>query len=133
VIQCRTHRFRVHPTVKQANALERALRLQCELYNAALEERRGAWRWERRSVSYVRQCRTLTELREVRPEVLEFGVTMSRGTLTRLDRAFSAFYERCKRGEKPGYPRYKARSWFDSLQWETPTAGSSSSKRAGSI
>jgi putative transposase len=118
VSQCRTHRFRVYPTVKQANSLDRALRLQCELYNAALEERRGAWRWERRSVNYVRQCRTLTELREVRPEVLEFGVTVARGTLVRLDRAFSAYYEHCKRGEKPGYPRYKARSRFDSLQWE---------------
>jgi putative transposase len=118
VSQCRTHRFRVYPTVKQANALDRALRLQCELYNAALEERRGAWRWERRSVSYVRQCRTLTELREVRPEVLEFGVTMSRGTLSRLDRAFSAYYEGCRRGKKTGYPRFKARSRFDSLQWE---------------
>ncbi len=116
--QCRTHRFRVYPTVKQANSLDRALRLQCELYNAALEERQGAWRWERRSVSYVRQCRTLTELREVRPEVLEFGVRMSRGTLTRLDRAFNDFFKRCKRGEKPGYPRFKARARFDSLQWE---------------
>ncbi|HUD70299.1 MAG TPA: transposase [Acidimicrobiales bacterium] len=116
--QCRSFRFRVYPTVKQAIALERALGLQCELYNAALEERRGAWRWERRSVNYVRQCRTLTELREVRPEVLEFGVTMSRGTLTRLDRAFNDFFKRCKCGEKPGYPRFKARSRFDSLQWE---------------
>lgn len=25
--------------------MERLLRSQCELYNAALEERRGAWRW----------------------------------------------------------------------------------------
>jgi hypothetical protein len=40
--------------------------LECELYNAALEERRGAWRWEQRSVSYVDQCRTLTSLRAAR-------------------------------------------------------------------
>jgi len=40
--------------------------VQCELYNAALEDRRGAWRWEHRSVSYVDQCRTLTHLRGVR-------------------------------------------------------------------
>jgi len=118
VSQSRTFRFRVYPTVKQANALDRALRLQCELYNAALEERWGAWRWEQRSVSFFTQCRTLTEHREVRPEILEFGVTMPRGTLTRLDRAFRDFYERCKRGEKPGYPRFKARARFDSLQWE---------------
>ena len=115
---CRSFRFRVHPTAKQAQALESTLRLQCELYNAALEERRGTWRWEKCTVSYFQQCRTLTELRDVRPEVLECGVTLSRGTLKRLDRAFQDFFRRCQRGEKPGYPRFKARSRFDSLQWE---------------
>ena len=95
-----------------------ALGLQCELYNAALEDRRGAWSWERRSVNYVHQCRTLTELREVRPEALDCGVTVCRGTLKRLERVFCAFYRRCARGETPGFPRFKARSRFDSLQWE---------------
>ena len=118
VSQCRSFQFRIYPTVKQAIALQRALGLQCELYNAALEERRGAWRLERRSVGYFDQCRTLTELREVRAEVLDFGVTMSRGTLKRLDRAYASFYRRCQLGEKPGYPRFKARARFDSLQWE---------------
>src|ERR1019366_4176236 len=118
VSQCRTFGFRIYPTTRQAQTLERTLSVQCELFNAALEERRGAWRWERRSVSYFDQCRTLTELREIRPEVLDFGVTMSRGTLRRLDRAFCAFYRRCERGETPGFPRFKARVRFDSLQWE---------------
>jgi putative transposase len=104
--------------VKQAQRLDLALGLQCELYNAALEDRRGAWRWEKRPVGYVEQCRTLTELREVRPEVLDCGVTVCRGTLKRLDRAFCAFYRRCARGEVPGFPRFKARSRFDSLQYE---------------
>src|SRR5450759_4916578 len=69
------------PTVRQQVGLVGLLALQCELYNAALEERRGAWRWERRSISYVDQCRTLTSLREVRPEVLASGVRVCRGTL----------------------------------------------------
>jgi putative transposase len=118
VSQCRTFRFRIYPTYKQAIALDRVLWLQRELYNAALEARRGAWRWEQRSVSFFQQCRILTELREVRPEVLEFGVTVCRGTLTRLDRAYKNFFRRCQRGEKPGYPRFKSRSRFNSLQWE---------------
>jgi putative transposase len=118
VSQCRTFKFRVYPTYKQAIALDRVLWLQRELFNAALEERRGAWRWERRSVSYFQQCRTLTELREVRPEVLEFGVRVCRGTLKRLDRAYRDFFRRCQRGEKPGFPRFKSRSRFNSLQWE---------------
>jgi putative transposase len=86
--------------------LEQLLRNQCELYNAALEERRGAWKWERRSVSYFDQTRTLTTLRELRPEVLEHGVTVCRGTLKRLDRAFCAFYRRCRAGQTPGFPRF---------------------------
>jgi putative transposase len=94
------------------------LGLQCELYNAALEERRGAWRWEHRSVSYVDQCRTLTSLREVRPEVLGGGVTVCRGTLRRLDWAFAGFFRRCRAGQRPGYPRFRPRSRWDSLQWE---------------
>jgi putative transposase len=94
------------------------LGLQCELYNAALEERRGAWHWERRSVSYVDQCRTLTKLRTARPEVLAGGVTVCRGTLRRLDWAFAGFYRRCQVGQRPGFPRFRPRSRWDSLQWE---------------
>jgi putative transposase len=98
--------------------LEQLLRIQCELYNAALEERRGAWKWERRSVSYFDQTRTLTTLREIRPEVLEHGVIVCRGTLKRLDRAFGAFYRRCRAGPTPGFPRFKSWRRFDSVQWE---------------
>jgi putative transposase len=108
----------LQPTVRQRTALEDLLRGQCELYNAALEERRGAWKWERRSVSYVDQCRTLTELREARPDILAHGVTVCRGTLKRLDRAFVAFYRRCRAGQTPGFPRFRSVGRWDSVQWE---------------
>jgi putative transposase len=116
--RCRSFRFKLSPTARQESALVGLLGLQCELYNAALEERRGAWRWERRPVSYVEQCRTLTGLRGVRPEVLAAGVTVCRGTLRRLDWAFAGFYRRCKAGQRPGFPRFRPRSRWDSLQWE---------------
>jgi transposase len=108
VSRCRTFRYLLQPTARQRAALELLTRAQCELYNAALEERRGAWGWERRSVSFVDQSAEHTELRAVRPEVLTYGVTVCRGTLKRLDRAFGAFYRRCQRGEQPGYPRFKS-------------------------
>jgi putative transposase len=106
------------PTVRQRAALDGLLRCQRELYNAALEERRGAWKWEHRSVTYFDQCRTLTVLREVRPEIVAAGVTVCRGTLLRLDRAFSAFYRRCREGQAPGYPRFRSETRWDSLQWD---------------
>lgn len=54
---------------------------------------------------------------EVRPDVMAFGVCVARGTLTRLDRAFSAFYRRIRRGEKPGYPRFRGAARFDSFEY----------------
>src|SRR5258708_4874621 len=99
VRRCRSFRYLLRPTVRQESALVGLLESQCELYNAALEERRGAWRWGHRSVSYLDQCRTLTGLRADCPDVLLGGVTLCRGTLRRLDWAFAAFYRRCKAGE----------------------------------
>jgi putative transposase len=115
---CRTFRYRLHPTKLQTQALLHQQRYQCELYNAALEERIGAWAWERRSVSYFDQCRTLTGLKDVRPEVVSSGITLCRGTLKRLDRAYGVFYRRVRCGETPGFPRFKPVSRFNALRWE---------------
>jgi putative transposase len=46
------------------------------------------------------------------------GVAVCRGTLRRLDWAFAGFYRRCRAGQRPGYPRFRPRSRWDSLQWE---------------
>ena len=100
---------------------ERALVLllgeQCRLYNAALEERRGAWRLERRSVTRFEQYKTLTGLADQEPALLAFGVTVARGTLLRLDRAFQGFFRRAKAGQAPGFPRFRSARRFDSVEW----------------
>jgi putative transposase len=38
-------------------------------------------------------------------------------TLRRLDKAFAAFFRRVKKGEKPGFPRFKPRDRFHSLEF----------------
>src|SRR5260370_5931973 len=99
--RCRSFRFKVSPTVRQEATLVGLLGLQCELYNAALEERRGAWRWERRRVSYFDQCRTLTGLPGGRPDVLAAGGTVCRGTPRRPGRALAPLYPRCQARPPP--------------------------------
>ena len=115
--RCRALQYKLDPTVRQRAALDRLLLAQCRLYNAALEERRGAWRWERRSVTRFEQYRTLTGLAAQEPELMGFGVTVARGTLLRLDRAFQAFFRRCRSGETPGFPRFRSWRRFDSVEW----------------
>jgi len=117
VSRSRNYKFLLQPTRRQLAAIECLRELQRELYNAALEERRGSWKWNQRSVSYFDQTKELTQLRSVRPDTLAFGVTVCRGTLMRLDRAFEGFFRRCNAGEKPGFPRFKGPGSFVSLQW----------------
>ena len=45
-------------------------------------------------------------------------MTVCRGTLRRLDRAFVGFYRRCRAGQTPGFPRFKSSCRWDSVQWE---------------
>ena len=42
--------------------------------------------------------------------------------LIRLDRAFKAFFRRCKAGEKPGYPRFRAIARMETIDVVDPKA-----------
>ena len=35
----------------------------------------------------------------------------------RVDLAFKAFWKRCKQGQKPGFPRFKGKGWYDSITY----------------
>lgn len=91
------------------------LDLTRELYNAALQERRDAWRKAGKSVTLYEQMRLLGEVKAVRPEYKEVYAQVLQETLKRLDRAFQGFFSRVKRGEKAGYPRFRGRGWWDSF------------------
>lgn len=111
----RTYRFRLKPTRKQAHLLESALMISCEIYNAAMQERRDAWKRERKSVGYFDQTKQLTEIRALRNDVQSLPVEVGREPLRRVDRAFKAFFRRCKAGQKPGFPRFRSRDRYDSI------------------
>ncbi|HVT78244.1 MAG TPA: transposase [Acidimicrobiales bacterium] len=115
--RARAFQYALRPTVKQQRLLSSLLEEQRKLYNAALEERRGVWRWERRTVTRFEQNRTLTGLAQQEPVLMAFGVTVARGTLLRLDRAFQAFMRRARAGQSPGFPRFQSSKRFRSVEW----------------
>jgi putative transposase len=111
----RSFQYRLRPTRKQEVVLDGWLHLTRELYNAALQERRDAWRKQGASITRVDQEKQLAEIRQIRPEFQQVPIVVLRGTLRRLDRGFQAFFRRCKAGEKPGFPRFKGGSWWKSI------------------
>ena len=48
---------------------------------------------------------------------------VGRGVLRRVDRAFQAFFRRVRDGQKPGFPRFKSRARFNTIEIAEPTAG----------
>ena len=98
----RVYRYRLYPSRAQHLAMLGTLWLLRELYNAALQHRSDVYRRTGETVSAYTQMRELTGVREVRPEYGEIHTHLLQDAITRLDRAFSAFFRRCKAGEQPG-------------------------------
>ena len=72
----------------------------------------------RRHITFYSQDAQLKEIRATDPERYgRWSFNCERAAVRRLDRAFVAFYRRCKAGGKPGYPRFKGRGRFDSIEW----------------
>jgi len=114
----KTYQFRIYPTSKQINILERWLGLCCETYNAALDERKSAYRMAGISLSYAHQFAELPACKEVRPELCEVPAQVLQDAVKRVDRAFDDFFRRVEEGQKPGYPRFKSRFRYDSLTFK---------------
>ena len=116
----RNIKFRLYPNRGQAQTLVGWLGLHCELYNAALQERRDAWKKSKVSVGYIDQQNSLPEVKEYRPELVPLGSHALQETVRRVDRAFKAFFRRIKSGDKPGHPRFKSSKRFDSFTYPDP-------------
>ena len=62
------YKFRLYPTRKQRERLQWTLDRARELYNAALQERRDAYRMVGKSITYYDQANQLPEIKEIREE-----------------------------------------------------------------
>jgi putative transposase len=117
----RTYRYRLYPTRRQVEALTDQLAFACDLYNAALEHRRAAFRDRGVSVRLADQQHELTELR--RDLSLDMNYVAQEMVLQRLNLAFAAFFRRVRQGEAPGFPRFRAKQRFNTLTWRNAKGG----------
>ena len=96
--------------------LHQVLDMSRILYNAALQERRDAYRHSKKQVSYTDQQNQLTLIKQDLPEYREIDNRVWRATIWKLDKSFNAFFRRIKRGERPGYPRFKPSSRYNTIE-----------------
>ena len=118
----RAYKLRAYPTRPQQGRAVRLLADHCDLYNAALAERREAWRMHKVSVSYGDQSAPLKEIRAADPGGQgRHSFTAQQQTLRRLNTVFAAYLRRArdlKRSPRRiGFPRFKPYQRFDQVMF----------------
>lgn len=110
----RAFKYRIYPLKAQAALFERWIDTCRWLYNAAIDQRREAWKG-RISVTFRMQSAELPKLRKAFPDIEAVQSQVLQNVLHRVDFAFKQFFLRVKRGQTPGYPRFKSRDRYDSF------------------
>jgi putative transposase len=113
----KAYKYKLKPSRRIVERFEQTLSICCELYNAALQERRDAWRLERKSISQYDQEAQLKYIRQAREDVEGMYAQINQNVLARVDKTFKAFFRRVKAGQKAGYPRFKSIKRYDSFTY----------------
>jgi putative transposase len=132
----RAYKLRAYPSRPQEGQAVRLLADHCDLYNAALQERREAWRMDKVSVSYGDQSAQLKEIRAADPAGQgRHSSTAQQQTLGRLNAVFTAYLKRARdakgNARRVGHPRFKPHQRFDQVlfvagdgaKWEPADGG----------
>lgn len=118
----KTFKYRIYPNRAQEHALEASLNACRWLYNHFLEQRKTAWEEHEESLSRFDQCKALPNLKKEHKFLQAVNAQVLQNITVRIDLAFRAFFLRLKRGQKPGYPRFRGRHRYDSFTIPQATA-----------
>lgn len=113
----RSYKFRLYPTFSQERKMTNILNRCREIYNAGLQERRGAWKNQGISISCYDQVNQLKSIRAEHEEYKNIYFDILTDTLQRLDKSFKSFFRRVKAGQKPGYPRFKGKWHYNTFTY----------------
>jgi len=87
------------------------------IYNNALAQRRDVYEAEGKSISYGEQSANYKVERIENEYYQRTNFSSCQATLRRLDKSFKAFFHRIKSGDTPGYPRFRGRGRFSSVEF----------------
>ncbi len=132
--QVTTLRLTAKLSPSQHRRLDEILGWSCEMYNACLESWKGTHAWWRehnpgvdekfpRDMSRYDLFKMFTRVRAEDVRWAGLDTRVGRGVICRFDRTRKAFYDRCNTAKKkPGYPRFKSRRRWRSIEIPGATA-----------
>ena len=106
-----SYKFRLYPNREQENLILRTFGCCRFVFNHYLALRKGTYEQTGETLNYYACAKDMTTLKQ-QEETLwlnEVDSTALQSSLRDLDDAYQHFFRRVKKGEKPGYPRFKSR------------------------
>jgi putative transposase len=114
----KSYKYKLKPTSAQEQILAETLWRCRDLYNAGLEQRIWVYRTRGISVTHAQQEAELPDIRDALPDYAAIHSQVLQDVLTRLDKAFQAFFRRVKAGQTPGFPRFQACTRYHSFTYK---------------
>lgn len=113
----KAYQYRLYPKKSQVTVLNQTME-QCRMvYNRVLAVRKDAWDQEQKHVGYYETKKLLPEWKVEYPSLKNVHSQVLQDVVTRVDKAYKAFFRRVKSGEKPGHPRFKQFGRYDSITY----------------
>jgi putative transposase len=114
----RAFKYRLWTNANQERELGIMLETHRRLYNACLDERKSRYEAEKVTVRYADQSARFKAERTTNPYYARLNFSSAQATMRRLDKAFANFFRRIKaKDAKAGYPRFKGRDFFNSVEF----------------
>lgn len=112
----RTFKYRLYPTKEQIQVINQTIETCRRLYNYFLEDRIYTFKEIKSSVSKMEQINQIPGLKKDNPYYKAVHSQVLQEVAARLDKAYDNFFRRVKSGkEKPGFPKFKGRQYYDSF------------------
>lgn len=106
-----SYKFRIYPNSKQENLIQRTFGCCRFVFNHFLAYRKELYETTKETANYYACANSLTALKkqEETAWLKEADATALQSSIKDLDTAYQNFFRRVKKGEKPGYPRFKSK------------------------
>lgn len=104
-----SYKFRIYPTEKQAQQIQRTFGCCRFVWNYYLAQRKAAYELDGRTMNYYECSKDMTGLKNELPWIKDVDSTALQSSIRDLDAGFQNFFRRVKNGDKPVYPKLKSK------------------------
>ncbi|MFV0399216.1 MAG: IS200/IS605 family element RNA-guided endonuclease TnpB [Oscillospiraceae bacterium] len=105
----KAYKFRLYPTKEQENLMQRTFGCCRFVFNHFLAQKIEQYKKVGKSDSWVQQGKSLTALKRELEWLKEVDATALQSSIKDLDIAYQNFFRRVRKGEKPGFPKFKSK------------------------